>query len=489
MIFMTHIAIDIGASSGRLVHGDLNDGKLSMQEIHRFSNSFALTGGQAQWNVDKLLIEILKGLEKVKKLGYENITIGIDTWAVDYVLIDQHGERIQEAFCYRDQRTENAMEKMGEHISMQAIYEKTGIQLQRFNTLFQLSVEEPALLEKAKYILLIPDYLAYRLTGRAVLERTNASTMQLFNVTEGVFDVELLSLIGVKAEQFAPFIDPGQVIGELQYEQFKAFDLPRCTVIAVASHDTASAIAGTPGVTENWAYLSSGTWSLLGVEKMAPIITPTAFRENYTNEWGVFGTYRFLINIMGMWILQEVLRNSNENYELEQVLQEAAEVEPYLQFINFNEIRFLKPSNMIIEIQRYCEETMQIVPQTIGELAACVFSNLSIIYAMAIEQLQYMTQASIDTLCIVGGGSKNHMLNQMTANMSKRTVFAGPAEATAIGNILLQLMAVNKVQSLQEGRQLVYHSFPVQVFEPVEASRTDIIARFKKITAKEQRLA
>lgn len=486
---MTHIAIDIGASSGRVVLGDVNDDKLSMKEIHRFSNSFTLRNGQVQWNVEVLLMEILKGLEKVKQLGYETITMGIDTWAVDYVLIDQNGERIQEAFCYRDHRTENAIEKMSEQISLQTIYEKTGIQLQRFNTLFQLSVEKPTLLEKAKYILLVPDYFAYRLTGRAVLERTNASTMQLYNVTEGVFDVELLSLIGVKAEQFAPFIEPGQVIGELLNDHFKGFDLPRCTVIAVASHDTASAIAGTPGITENWAYLSSGTWSLLGVEKIAPIITPTTYAENYTNEWGVFGTYRFLINIMGMWILQEVLRNSNENYGLEQVLQEAANIEPYLQFINFNESRFLKPSNMIVEIQQYCEETMQIVPQTIAELAACVFSNLSIIYAMAIEQIQHITQISIDTLYIVGGGSKNYLLNQMTANLCNLTVYAGPAEATAIGNILLQLIAINKVQSLQEGRKLIYHSFPVEVFEPVEVSRTDIIARFKQKTAKEQRLA
>lgn len=485
---MTHVAIDIGASSGRLLLGLVEDEKLRLEEVHRFPNQYILRDGHAKWDVERLLTEIVIGLEKVKKLGYENITIGIDTWAVDYVLVGENGDYLQEAYCYRDHRTDKVIEKMTAHISCEEIYRKTGIQIQNFNTCFQLLVEEKELLAKAKYILLIPDYLVYRLTGVAMLEWTNASTMQLLNVASHNFDEELLAIIDVEATQFAPLIQPGEKIGMLQQSFFADFDLPICSVIAVASHDTASAIAGTPSTEENWAYLSSGTWSLLGIERQDPILTERSYKENYTNEWGVFNTYRVLKNIMGLWILQEVLKHSEQQYTVEQVIVEASHVQPYQQFIDFNEERFLNPSNMIVEIKQYCQETGQRIPQTIGELTAGIFSNLSIIYAIAVEQLQQITKSPIEALYVVGGGSKNHLLNQMTANMSQLKVSAGPSEATAIGNIMIQLIAEGKLDSLKEARQFVHQSTELQIFQPEKINAGLLIEQFKKQTMKERTL-
>ncbi|KOO52367.1 rhamnulokinase [Viridibacillus arvi] len=483
---MIQIAIDIGASSGRFVVGTLQNNQLQIEEIHRFSNGFKEVDGRSLWNVDHLLQEILVGLEKVKKRGFHNVTVGIDTWAVDYVLVGEDGERLQEAYCYRDRRTANTMEKIESHLALEDIYLKTGIQLQNFNTLYQLYEEDQKLLQQTKYVLLIPDYLAYRLTGVAILEMTNASTTQLLNPEIRDFDENLLKIIGLEKLQFAPFIEPGQVIGELQRDQFPTYDLPECKFVAVASHDTASAIAGTPGEKEQWAYLSSGTWSLLGVEKKEPIINLQAYQDNYTNEWGVSDTYRFLKNIMGMWILQEIIRHYPGQYTVEQVIKEATKVSPYLQYINFNEERFLNPLNMIEEIKLYCQETEQPIPHTIGELAVCVFSNLSIIYAIEMEHLKAITHERIDKLHIVGGGSKNDLLNQMTANLSGVTIYAGPSEATAIGNLLVQMIAQGKLNSIAEGRELVRASFTIQKFEPQAVDAKEIINNFTAVTTKER---
>jgi len=478
------VAIDIGASSGRLVLGSLHNNKLQMEEIHRFPNGFIEREGQAIWDVDELLHQILLGLEKVKKLGYEEISIGIDTWAVDYVLIADNGKRMKESHSYRDRRTTRAMEDIEQHISLEEIYLRTGIQMQSFNTLFQLYVEDKEILKKAKYILLIPDYLAYRLTGNAVMEITNASTMQLLNPINKNLDEYLLGILGIKSSQFAPPVQPGHIIGTLQKIQFPQYDLPNTNVIAVASHDTASAVVGTPSEEEKWAYLSSGTWSLIGVEQQSAILTLSAYEGNYTNEWGVCGTFRFLKNIMGMWIIQEIMKSEKIITTWEQVLAEAACVDPYQQFIDFNEDRFLNPANMIAEIQQYCRETKQTVPETIGELAACVFSNLSIIYAITIKQLKEITQEDIDILHIVGGGSQNNLLNQMTSNMIQIPILAGPTEATAIGNLLVQFIATQQIDSIQEGRTVVTNSFPLQKISPQKLDAKSIMEQFTDITRK-----
>lgn len=465
---MAHIAVDIGASSGRLVVGEIKNGKLAMEEIHRFANGFLETNGTCYWNIDHLLHEIIKGLAEAKKRGYESVTVGIDTWAVDYVLVDENGNRLQEVVAYRDKRTERTMDKVSREIDPKTIYQKTGIQFLPFNTLYQLYEEKKELLQKAKHILLVPDYLGYCLTGRAVTEVTNASTMQMLNVKARDFDEELLGLLSLQKNQFPPFAEPGEELGPLLRERFQGIDLPECRVMTVASHDTASAIAGTPGAGENWAYLSSGTWSLLGIESNEPVISDLSLQDNYTNEWGVFGTYRFLKNIMGMWIMQEVRRQLPVDYTFAEFVDEARNVEHFRQFVDLNDERFLNPANMVEEIKAYCRETSQPVPETAGELAACVYDNLAIIYAIAIRDLEEMTGQRIERLHIVGGGANNALLNQLTADVSGRTIHAGPSEATAIGNIMMQMIASKEIASLEEGRALIGSSFPLQTFSPKE---------------------
>jgi rhamnulokinase len=477
---MAHIAVDIGASSGRLVIGEINQSKLEMKEIHRFANGFTETCGVCYWNIDHLLNEIVKGLAVAKTLGYDSCTVGIDTWAVDYVLVGQKGDRLQEVVSYRDKRTKQTIDKVSKIISRKEIYEKTGIQFLSFNTLYQLYEEKKEMLDQTKHILLVPDYLGYCLTGLAVTEVTNASTMQMLNVKTHDFDEELLNIISVKRDQFPPFAEPGEELGSLQKELFPGFDLPDCRVMTVASHDTASAIAGTPGFGEGWAYLSSGTWSLLGIESNDPVMSGLSLEDNYTNEWGAFQTYRFLKNIMGMWIIQEVRKNLSVDYNFREFVEEALKVEQFRQFVDFNDTRFLNPANMVEEIQAYCHETSQIVPETAGELAACIYDNLAILYAIAIDDLEEITGKPIDRLHIVGGGAHNDLLNQLTADVSGKTVYAGPSEATAIGNLLLQMIASGDIKDLHEGRKLIEKSFPLKIFKPNEMDKKTLIEQFNQ---------
>ncbi|ETI67284.1 rhamnulokinase [Neobacillus vireti] len=477
---MLHIAVDIGASSGRLVAGERKENKLEIKEIHRFANGFMEREGTSYWDIDHLLMEIVKGLATVKKLGYETCTVGIDTWAVDYVLIDEKGNRLQEAVSYRDKRTEKTIEKLTKKISKGFIYEKTGIQFLPFNTIYQLFEEAPELIRKTDKILMVPDYLGFRLTGNAVLEVTNASTMQLLNVKKRDFDDDLLELISVKKEQFPYFSEPGQELGRLKKEWFPSYDLPDCKIVTVASHDTASAVAGTPGIGEGWAYLSSGTWSLLGIETSEPVITDLSLENNYTNEWGTFQSFRFLKNIIGMWIIQEVRKSLPQDYNYSQFVEEAKKVERFQRFINFNDDRFINPIDMAVEIQAYCRETNQPIPETAGELAGCIYDNLAIIYTMVIKELEEITGQSIDCLHIVGGGAQNELLNQLTADVSGKTVYAGPSEATAIGNLLLQMIAAGELADLHEGRQLIRKSFDIKEFIPAAVQTETLINRFNQ---------
>lgn len=481
---MVHIAIDIGASSGRLVMGEFKDDKLEIKEIHRFSNGFENNCGTLYWDVDHLFNEILIGLQLVKKLGHKKCTIGIDTWAVDYVLVNKEGNRLKEVVSYRDNRTEKAIDNLTKRVSKEDIYHKTGIQFLPFNTLYQLSVEDDEILAETDKILLVPDYLVYRLTGKAIMETTNASTTQLLNINKHEFDEDLLQKLGLRRDQFPQLVEPGHKIGMVKNDWYPEFDLPTCQVITVASHDTASAVVGTPSTVDNWAYVSSGTWSLLGIETHQPIVNSLALERNYTNEWGAFNTYRFLKNIMGMWIIQEVRRCLTEPFDFSELIEAAHKVKPFQQYINFNDDRFLNPHNMIVEIQSYCQETNQPIPRSPGELAVCVFGNLAIIYAIAMEELEELTNHKIDRLYIVGGGGRNELLNQLTADLSNKTVFVGPTEATAIGNIVIQLMTTDKISSLAEGRQIIADSFGLTKFYPTDFNRATIIQQYQDLTSK-----
>lgn len=481
---MIYTAIDIGASSGRIMVGELNEGKLDIQEIHRFANGFSQRDGHCFWDIDHLLKQILQGLQKVKTLGYEHCTVGIDTWAVDYVLLDEKGDRLREAISYRDRRTDHTIDKLEHTLSKAAIYQKTGIQFQPFNTIYQLYEEDRELLKKTDKIMMVPDYLGYWLTGKAVTEITNASTTQLLNASTGNLDPELLEAVSVQEQQFAPLTEPGCELGKLGNEWFPDYDLPACKVMTVATHDTASAIIAAPGVNDGWAYISSGTWSLIGIENKTPIITDLALENNYTNERGANNTIRFLKNIIGMWVIQEVRQQLQADYSFQQLAEEAEKTEPFQQFINLNDKRFLNPENMIKEIQHYCRQTGQKIPRTAGELACCIYSNLAIIYAIAIKELETITEKPIEQFHIIGGGARNDFLNQLTADMSGKAVYAGPIEATATGNLLMQMIAAKEVKNIKEARQVVRNSFPIKVFTPKDIDRSAIIQSFQQTVLK-----
>lgn len=462
-----HIAVDIGASSGRLVHGRLDHGKLQLQELHRFANGFQRKGNHDYWDIEQLFQEILIGLRKAKQAGVDSCTLGIDTWAVDYVLLDDKGERLHDVYAYRDARTNDAPDQLHQHIARDVVYSKTGIQELPFNTLYQLYVHDDKQLSEADQILYIPDYLYYRLTGKRMNEATNASTSQMINLATGQYDEQLLELVGVRREQFAPLIEPGAALGPLLPSLQQSNELPNCQCIVVPTHDTASAVVGVPAAAPiPWAYISSGTWSLLGMELQQPLHDERAMALNYTNERGAYNTYRFLKNIMGMWMIQEVRRLQNNEYSFAELVELAAKEQPFQSLVRCNDARFLNPAHMTEEIQAYCRETGQIVPQSAGTIARTIFDSLALTYYDYMNELESLTGTKPEVLHIVGGGANNGLLCQLTADLIGREVKAGPSESTAIGNLVVQLIACGKLNELSEARKLISDSFEVVSYQP-----------------------
>lgn len=477
-----HIAVDIGASSGRLVLSKLVNNKMIIKEIHRFENKIEQEGENCFWNVDNLYNNIIIGLQKVKKLGIEECTLGIDTWGVDYVLLNKHGDRVSKVYSYRDKRTDNAVQKFSENMTIEEIYEKTGIQFLNFNTLYQLYVHDKSELRQTDKILMIPDYLYYLFTGNYVNEVTNASTTQLLNLETKDYDKDLLKILGLKRSQFAELIQPGETVGMIKENLKNKYDLPKCTLVAVATHDTGSAVLGVPGYDKNFAYLSSGTWSLLGIEMDRPVNSKKALKSNYTNEWGAFKTYRFLKNIIGLWLIQEVRRNYNNSYSFSEIVKEALKAEEFKYIINCNDERFLKPENMIKEIQNYCEETGQGIPNGVSEISRCIFDSLALTYRKSIEELENIVGHEVKTLNIVGGGVQNKLLCQITSNVIQRKVVAGPVESTAIGNIIVQTISSHEIKDVSEARNLVRKSFGICEYNPCKINGlNNIYEKFIKL--------
>lgn len=462
-----YIAVDIGASSGRLLHSKVVNGKLVIEEIHRFKNGFQRINHHDRWNIDALVREIFIGLEKAKTKGIDQTYLGIDTWAVDYVLLNDSQEKIADPISYRDKRTKNKIEQLTNQFSKESIYHKTGIQFLELNTLYQLFAEDKSVLRKADKLLFIPDYIGFVLTGNQVTEITNASTTQMLNLRSSSFDRELLDLVEVTQDLFAPLTDAGTFLGKIQNKWFEQYDIPEVEVITVASHDTASAVIGVPATaSDSWAYLSSGTWSLIGIETTNPVNTSKAFLNNFTNEWGAYGTYRFLKNIMGLWMVQEVKRVQNQELSFADMAKAADQYEYFTAIIDVNDTRFINPANMIGEIQQACRETLQPVPETIGEVVNCIYSSLAKSYQKELNHIEDIANRYIDQLYIIGGGSNVEALNQLTADLTKKTVYAGPNEATAIGNIIVQMVTTNELADIAEGRQLIRKSFEIKKFEP-----------------------
>ncbi|WP_285715539.1 rhamnulokinase [Pelosinus sp. IPA-1] len=479
-----YIAVDIGASSGRLMAGGKQDGKIQLEEIYRFENEIKGENGSYFWSIEKLFNEIVNGLKVAKQEGIEECTLGIDTWGVDYALIDAKGNRIQEVYAYRDERTKTAIQDISKKVSLEKIYKKIGIQFLSFNTLFQLYVHDKEELAKTDKILLVPDYLYYRLSGILISEKTNASTTQLLNLETKEYDGELLKLIGVERAQFATLIEPGEVIGPILEPLRKQYDLPKCELICVASHDTASAVIGVPGVEEHFAYLCSGTWSLIGVENMIPIATQESFRKNFTNEWGAYGTYRFLKNIMGLWLIQEVRRTLGNKLSFAELVTEASKIKPFQFLIHCNEDCFLKPENMVLEVQNYCRNTGQSVPKTSGELARCIFDSLALTYRKILGEISSITGHPVDCLHIVGGGVQNELLCQLTADVVEIPVVAGPVESTALGNIVVQMISTGELRNLKEARNMIMDSFEIKTYQPaVITNLEEAYQRFNQLVS------
>ena len=476
-----HVAVDIGASSGRIIVAEYEDNYFEVSEVHRFKNGFQQIDGHDRWNIDDLFQNILIGLEKVKERGIEECTLGIDTWAVDYVLV-KDGEKLGHPIAYRDSRTQKGVENVFEKITKEDLYSKTGIQFLPFNTVFQYAAEESDVLRSAEKSLLIPDYLAYQLTGVMVAEETNASTTQLLNPHHKTYDVELLEIAGLDPHQLPDLVAAGTYIGDVTDALRAEYDLPVTHVYAVATHDTASAVVGVPVTNEYFAYISSGTWSLIGTELKEPLITEETQKQNYTNEWGAYETIRFLKNITGMWSIQEIARMLDYQYSYQEMADAAKAVAPFEQFVDFNDERFTNPKNMIEEIQAYCKETNQKVPETVGELTLCVYSNLALLYAHELEHLERLTGHSFDVIHIVGGGSNVSILNQLTATVTGKTVVAGPGEATALGNLLVQMIADGKLESLQHARQFLREQIELNIFEPQESKNKQLLQQWKQIT-------
>lgn len=460
------LAVDIGASSGRVIAGYLQEGKLVLDEVHRFENKIIEKDNYFCWDIAKLFTEIKTGINKTKVQGFSPKSIGIDTWAVDFVLLDENDKLLTDAVAYRDPRTDGMMEEVLSIISKERLYLETGIQFQKFNTIYQLYYlrkNYPEILEKAKTFLMIPDYLNFLLTGKKTNEYTNATTTQLMNAFTKKWDKDLLDKLGINKEMFQEILLPKSSIGHLRPELVNEFGFD-LEVVLPATHDTGSAVFAVPSLEET-IYISSGTWSLIGVENHFPISVTKALDYNFANEGGVDYHFRFLKNIMGLWMIQEVKRNYNDQYSFAEFAEMAKDENEFNAIVNVDDDRFLKPENMVKEIQLYCEETNQTVPGTPSQVAKCVFDSLAKSYQKAIGEIEEIYEKEFQTINVIGGGSQNEMLNQLIADTTGKEVIAGPSEATAIGNIVAQLISLNQIEDIVYARTLIKESFELKTYK------------------------
>lgn len=461
-----YLAVDIGASSGRHMLAHLEDGKIVLEEIYRFSNEMIDRKGYKAWNVRRLFQEILSGMKKCAELGKIPYSMGIDTWAVDYVLLDENDRRIGETVAYRDKRTYGMDEEVYKLITEEQLYLRTGIQKQIFNTIYQLMAlkkTETGQLERAETFLMVPDYFNFLLTGRKVQEYTNATTTQLVNPATKDWDDELLEKLGIKRNIFQEIKMAGCEVGELEQEIQKQVGF-NCKVILPPTHDTASAVVAVPSRKEETLYISSGTWSLMGTERLQADCSKESMLHNFTNEGGYGYRYRFLKNIMGLWMIQSVRKELVPDMSFAEIC-ELAEKEKITSLVDVNDERFLAPESMVEEVRSACWETLQQVPKTIGEIAAVIYNSLANCYAMAAKEIEIITEQKYQELHIVGGGANADFLNKLTAKYTGKTVLAGPTEATALGNISVQMITAGEFADLKEARECIYHSFEIKIYK------------------------
>lgn len=461
-----YLAIDIGASSGRHMLASMKDGKMQLEEVYRFPNGMDNKNGTLCWDVDRLITEIKNGLKKCKEIGKIPVSMGIDTWGVDYVLLDKDDNILGDTVGYRDSRTEGMDEKVYEVIPQDDLYARTGIQKQIFNTIYQLrAVKEshPEYLEQAETILMIPDYFNFLLTGVKKNEYTEATTGQLISPKTNDWDYELIDMLGYNSGMFLPVSMPGTVVGGFTEEVQKEVGF-NCTVVLPATHDTGSAVLAVPTNDDDAVYISSGTWSLMGIERKEADCSMESMKANFTNEGGYDHRFRYLKNIMGLWMIQSVKKEFTENLSFAQICEMASK-ETISSIVDCNDDCFLAPKSMIEAVQKFCRDTNQQVPETVGEISSVIYNSLAKCYGDTVEEIEAITGKKYSTIYVVGGGSNAGYLNELTAKYTGRKVSAGPSEATAIGNVIVQMLHDGVFASLPEARTCVKESFDVKIYE------------------------
>lgn len=470
------LGVDLGAESGRVVAGVFDGRRVRLEELHRFANGPVELAGSWRWDVLRLWGEIRHGLSAAAaKFGDAIASVGVDTWGVDYVLLSKSGELLGQPFHYRDRRTAGVMDRAALAVPRPDIFAATGLQFLPFNTLYQLLAsreQTPELLAHADRLLLMPDFFHWCLCGSTAIEFTNATTTQFFNPRSRTWAVELLHRFGLPTHLLGEVVNPGTNLGTLRPDVRTGTGLGAIPVVAPATHDTASAVAAVPTAhtgRTSWAYISSGTWSLVGVELPEANLSDQTLARNLTNEGGVDGTYRLLKNVMGLWLVQRCRvafhqRGTDRGYD--ELMAEAEAAEPLRSVIDPDHPRFLNPPDMTAEIAGFCRDSGQPVPETVGQFVRCCLDSLAIKYRKVVGWLEEVTGTRVEVIHVVGGGSRNRLLNQLTADATGRPVLAGPAEATALGNVLIQARAAGERHSLGEVRSVVRESFPVEQFDP-----------------------
>lgn len=470
------LAFDFGASSGRAIIGCFDGDKITLEEVHRFSNDPVSVGGTVYWDVLRLFYEIKQGIIKAKIAGGFD-SIGIDTWGVDFGLIDSEGKLMENPIHYRDARTAGLVDEAFKTMPKEKLYGITGIQFMELNTLFQLiSLKKyrPWMLERADKMLFMPDLFGYMLTGKMCAEYSIASTSQLIDLDKRTWSKEILDAFGIKESVFAPLVQPGTVLGELSKEVCEECGVDPVPVISVCGHDTQSAITSVPCEDGDFAFLSSGTWSLFGTELDKPIVNETSMNINITNEGGFDGSTGFLKNIIGLWLIQESRRQwkrEGKEYSYADLEKLALAAEPFKCFIDPDAPEFVPHGNIPERVREFCRKTGQYVPETVGEIMRCIYESLAMKYRLTFEKLRECTERDYPVIHVIGGGTKDGLLCQMTANSCDRTVKAGPIEATVMGNVAVQLMSDGSVKNIGQARKIVADSSELKTFEPKDTDK------------------
>ena len=489
-----YLAVDLGASSGRVVAGLFDGTRLALEEVYRFDNGGVTAAGRMQWDVLNLWQHTLRGLRAGAKIyGRHVASVGVDTWGVDFALLSKSDEMLSNPCHYRDRRTAGILDKAFAIVPREEIFQQTGLQFMEFNTLYQLLAMKQAhspLLEMAQSWLMIPDLFHWLLTGVKANEYTNATTTQFLNPKTGKWATDLLAKFGIPTPMLGQIVQPGTKLGKLQAAVASDTNLTNALVIVPGTHDTASAVAAVPAASKlgqrpDWCYISSGTWSLMGVETPQPVINDRVYQLNFTNEGGVGGTTRLLKNIAGLWLVQEcrrVWKETGRDYAWEELSRRASDRTPLAALINPDHASFVAPDNMPAAIADFCTKTGQPAPATDGAIIRCALESLALRYRMVLGYLEELIGGRIETIHIVGGGAQNRLLCQMAADATGRRVVAGPVEATAIGNLAMQAVAKGAIGSIAQAREIIRHSFEVQEYRPKQPKVWDeAYGRFQKL--------